>query len=107
MRTSRDNEDLLERGVPPDIINAFDNTEDLVRHISEDGCEELNFSTMDKDNSIITSLGIQLEMFNRNAEIFRVIVCPDIFSDNDIFRRHILLMSEDIQKNYPYLISDN
>ena len=47
MRTSKDNEDLFESEVPLDIINAFDNTEDLVRHISDEGCDELNFSTME------------------------------------------------------------
>ena len=107
MRTSRENEDLKENGVPPDIINAFDNTEDLVKHISDEGLEELNYSTMDDDNSKITSLGIQLEMFNRNAEIFRVIVCPDLLTDNDIFMKVIMGMGDVFKENFPHLIGNN
>ena len=107
MRTSKDNEDLFESGVPLDIISAFDNTEDLVRHISDEGCDELNFSTIDDDNSMITSLGIQLEMFNRNSEIFRVIVCPDLLTDNDIFMRVIMGMGDVFKENFPHLIRNN
>ena len=81
--------------------------QDCEKVFSDEGLEELNYSTMDDDNSKITSLGIQLEMFNRNAEIFRVIVCPDLLTDNDIFMKVIMGMGDVFKENFPHLIRIN
>ena len=91
----------MKNEIPPNVANAFNNTEDLLRNISDEGLRELNFSAKDRDKTHITVFGIEMKMRNRDSEIFKVIVCPVSFSDSDVFRRVILDSGESIKKNFP------
>ena len=78
---------------PPEwVFNSFDNIEDVIRHITDEGLDELNF---DKDQVVITRLGIVLTLTNRHDKPFKVIVCPDILSDDDYMRRVLSSYSEE------------
>jgi hypothetical protein len=80
---------------PPEwVFNSFDNIEDVIRHITDEGLDELNF---DKDQVVITRLGIVLTLTNRHDKPFKVIVCPDILSDDDYMRRVLSSYSQGIE----------
>jgi hypothetical protein len=80
---------------PPEwVFNSFDNIEDVIRHITDEGLDELNF---DKDQVVITRLGIVLTLTNRHDKPFRVFVCPDILSDDDLMRRVLSSYSQGIE----------
>ena len=80
---------------PPEwVFNSFDNIEDVLRHITDEGLDELNH---DKDQTVITRLGVQLTFTNRNNKPFKVIVCPDMLSDDDNMRQVLYSYGKEIE----------
>ena len=56
------------------VFNSYDNLEDILNVITDDGLDELNFH---KDTTKITKLGVIVTLKNRDGKDFKVIVCPD------------------------------
>jgi len=87
--------------IPESVRNSFDNTEDVLKHITDDGLDELNHESLKECR--ILNLGIELTFTNRNNKPFRVIFCPDVLTDDDNMRRVLYRSGKSIEKNYPHL----
>ncbi len=97
----------VEEGLPEFVENGFDNVEDILTHITDEGLVELDYSCGNENTSKkthITSLGIIIEMTNRNNKPFWVVVCPEEISNTDDFRRRIYWMGKRIGERFPELI---
>jgi len=86
--------------IPKSVLNAFDNTEDVLKHITDDGLDELNH---EMEKCRILNLGIELNFTNRNNIPFKVIVCPDMLTDDDNMRRKLYESGKSIEKNFPHI----
>jgi|TARA_B100002003_G_C13844145_1_gene414137 hypothetical protein len=86
--------------MPKSVLNAFDNTEDVLKHITDDGLDELNH---EMEKCRILNLGIELNFTNRNNIPFKVIVCPDMLTDDDNMRRKLYESGKSIEKNFPHI----
>jgi hypothetical protein len=87
--------------IPKTVLNAFDNTEDVLEHITDDGLDALNHESMKECR--ILNLGIELTFTNRNNKPFRVIFCPDVLTNDDNMRRTLYVSGKSIEKNYPHI----
>ena len=86
--------------IPKSVLNAFDNTEDVLKHITDDGLDELNH---EMEKCRILNLGIELNFTDRNNIPFKVIVCPDMLTDDDNMRRKLYESGKSIEKNFPHI----
>ena len=72
-------ENLLKL-IPEDVKNTFENLEDILKHITDEGLDELNFKKdnvelLDKEEG--RTKGLVLTLTNRKNNSFKVIVCVD------------------------------
>jgi len=86
--------------IPKSVLNAFDNTEDVLKHITDDGLDELNHEMKE---CRILNLGIELTFTNRNNKPFRVIFCPDVLTNDDNMRRVLYEKGKSVEKNFPHI----
>ncbi len=90
--------------MPPQIDEAFDNTEDLLSNLTDKGYEGY---FKDKqgllNNTKVTRLGVMLNLKNEQDKPYSVIVTPSHLTDKDEFRKTILVMADGIKKNFPHL----
>lgn len=96
---SRKEQEEFEK-IPEWIRNSFDNTEDVLEHITDDGLDELNHEMKE---CRILNLGIELTFTNRNNKPFRVIFCPDVLTNDNNMRRTLYESGKSIEKNYPHI----
>ena len=92
-------ENLLKL-IPEDVKNTFENLEDILKHITDEGLDELNFKKMnvellDKEEG--RTKGLVLTLTNRKNNSFKVIVCPDMLSDDDNMRRVLYSYGKEIE----------
>jgi len=90
--------------IPEFVENSFDNYEEILAHITDQGLVSLDISSKEKgmhmNNLQITSLGIRAGLKKRNGDTFHIIVCPDYLSDINELRREIVDMSKSIQQQF-------
>jgi len=75
MKNAIKNRDLVK----DEVFNSYDNFEDLLNTIDDDGLMSLmpdGDSTI-FDSTHITRLGVMAELKNRDGKNFKVIICPD------------------------------
>ena len=70
----------LEKLIPEDVNNTFENLEDILKHITDEGLDELNFKKdnvelLDKEEG--RTKGLVLTLTNRKNNSFKVIVYVD------------------------------
>jgi hypothetical protein len=89
---------------PQEILEAFDNTEDLLSNLTDKGYDGY---FKDKqgllDNTKVTRLGVMLNLKNEQNKPYSVIVTPSYLTDVDEFRKSILEMADGIKRNFPHL----
>ena len=89
---------------PPEwVFNSFDNLEDVLKHITDEGLEELNYKKMEVQ---ILLLGVELTFTNRNNKQFKVIVCHDELSCDDNMRRSLYECGKGIEENFPHIVEE-
>lgn len=90
--------------IPEFVENSFDNYEEILTYITDQGLVSLDISSdergMHMDNVQITDLGIRAGLKKRNGDTFHIIVCPDYLSDINELRRKIVDMSKSIQQQF-------
>ena len=77
----------MNREVPNSVLTAFDNTEDVLKWITDEGLEELCQSKNLAEVSELTPLGIELSYTNRRNKSFKVIVRPDDTLQKDMYEK--------------------
>ena len=71
-----------------------------LKHITDDGLDELNH---EMKKCRILGLGIELRFTNRNNNPFKVIVCPDVLTNDDNMRRVLYEKGKSVEKNFPHI----
>ena len=93
--------------VPEFVENSFNNYEEILAHITDQGLVSLDISSDEKgmhmDNVQITSLGIRTKLKKRNGDAFHIIVCPDYLSDINELRKELVDMGKNIQRQFSNL----
>jgi hypothetical protein len=76
-----------------EVFNSYDNLEDILNVITDDGIDELQFH---KEATVITRLGVMTTFVNREGKPFKVIVCPESMNDSKL-KETIVEMSSNLQ----------
>jgi len=93
----------MKNELPDFVYKSFNNLEDILRHLTDEGLESLQFNATQMDKYHITQFGIKCEMKNRHGDGFSVLVMDD--DDADKFRLQILEGAEGIRRNFPNLVN--
>jgi len=93
----------MKNEVPDFVEKSFCNLEDILRHLTDEGLESLQFDATQMDKVQVTQFGIKCEMENRYGDGFSVLVMDD--DDTDKFRLRILECAEGIRRNFPHLVN--
>ena len=92
------------KNVIPDFVEkSLCNLEDIVRSLTDEGLESLQFDATRMDKFQVTQFGIKCEMENRYGDRFSVLVMDD--DDTNKFRLRILECAEEIRRNFPHLVN--
>ena len=93
------NNEVPKNKVPKFVDNAFNNIEDILKAMTDEGLINLDFNARDMDKVKITQLGVQITLKNREGKNFKVIVCPDSYDDEKI-KETIMNMGLAIAEQY-------
>jgi hypothetical protein len=93
------NNEVPKNKVPKFVDNAFNNIEDILKAMTDEGLINLDFNARDMDKVKITQLGVQITLKNREGKDFKVFVCPDSYDDKKI-KETIMNMGLAIAEQY-------
>jgi hypothetical protein len=82
--------------MPAYIDNAFDNLEDVMHAMSDEGLQDLNVLENKFSKVKITRFGVLVEMRNRDEKPFSVLVMDD--ADMNTFRKRITTSAKAMKK---------
>ena len=101
-------EPTVKDGPPEWVYNSFNNVEDILHVITDEGLKKLDYKVSNynmKNKTDITQMGVVITLRNRNNNPFKVVVCPDYLSEDDNFRNVLYKMGKGVEENFPHRIN--